>query len=482
MKKVLSFLLLTLILPFALACQTTSVTTTTSAPLSIEEIVNALDNPFNIGLFLTSSPTDSMGINFKMTTDTTAFVEYALEDSDSFTRIDATKKTTAVGRKTAYLFEAEMTLLVPGESYQYRVSNEDGSEVSDLYHFTMANNTTDSFTFMYMADPQENAEIGYMAYAYSVLNVLDYSQTDFDFVMSPGDFVDDADIRSEWDWFFQYSAFFITSKPLIATIGNHEASGINEARINQLEFDGYLNFPHNGPTYQPFTELAGDLRNSNFDDGKTYSFNYGNAHILAIDTEVFCDGTTACTAYDQANAEILKTWVSNDLANNDMTWTIVLLHRGPYGLSYDSASVRDNLVPIFEEYGVDLVLSGHDHQYSRTVVKDSVMVPFQEDTNYSRGVVTLFASQDLNLNFSNYASSLGVTYLTGNTVSTKFYGGSKSSGLEVTYKFLDENPVIPMITVTATSIHVISYGVSKEYALAIVPTGVYILEEFTITK
>ncbi|MDD3122779.1 MAG: metallophosphoesterase family protein [Candidatus Izemoplasmatales bacterium] len=483
MKKITLLFIIFLMSSVLIACQkTTTTVSTTTEPLAISDIVTALDNPLDIGLFITETPETSVGINFKMSSETNAYVEYAKDGITTFTKVDATKKTTTVGKKVVYLFEAEMSGLEQGESYSYRVSNEDASEVSDIYHFTMPSNTGDSFTFMYLADPQENAEIGYMAYAYSVLNVLEYSQADFDFVMSPGDFVDDADIKSEWDWFYQYSAFYITEKPLIATIGNHEVNGIGTDVVNNLEFDGYLNLPNNGPVYDAFDELEGDMRSSNFDDGKTYSFNYGNAHFIAIDTEMFCDGSTACTAYDHSNVEILKSWIQNDLESNDLTWTIVLLHRGPYGLSYDSASVRDNLIPIFDEFNVDLVLSGHDHQYSRSVYLENAMVPFQTSNLYSKGLITLIDSAVLNNNFNHYASSIGVTYVTGNTVSTKFYGGDKSSGIQVNYKFLDENPVIPFITVTADSIHVVSYGVSKDYALAIVPTGVYILEEFTITK
>jgi len=484
MKK---FTLLFLILVFGFAmwgCQNTTDSTITTAPIppTISEMVNASDNPYNIGLFMTATPEASMGINFELSTDTTAIVKYRLKGTDTFTTIEATKKTTAVGRKTVYLYEAEMTGLSLNENYEYQVSSSDATIVSEQYEFSMASDPASSYSFMYLADPQDNTEMGYMAYAFGILSVLDYSQTDFDFVMSPGDFVDDADIRSEWNWFYQYSSSFLTSKPLMATIGNHEASGITEERINRLEFDGYLNLPHNGPTYEAFDELEGDVRNANFDDGKTYSFNYGNTHFVAINTEVFCDGTTTCGTYDHSNAEILKTWLTNDLEANDSLWTIVLLHRGPYGLSYDTTSVRDNLTPIFDQYNVDLVLSGHDHQYSRTVYNASVMVPFQTSNDYIKGTITLTESGVLNQNFNNYSSSIGVTYFTGNTATTKFYGGSKSSGVIVTYKFIDENPVIPMITVTNDSIHVVSYGVEKEMAISIVPSGVYVLEEFTITK
>lgn len=481
MKKIFLMIFLVVFSISIVACSQTSETTTIEIT-SIPEIVTAMSNPFNVGLFITETPETSMGINFKLSTDTEGYVEYHQSDLNDFIRIDAIKKITSVGSKTVYLYEAEMTGLTPGQTYEYFVSSSDGTEQSARYEFTISSGIDDSFTFMYLADPQGNAAVDYTAYAYSILNVLDYSQMTYDFVMSPGDTVNDHDVRSEWDWFFQYSSFFITRKPFVVTLGNHETGYLTDERINSLEFDGYFNLPNNGPTYGEFSEIEGDLRESDFDKGKTYSFDYGNAHIISINTEILCDGTTACSEYDHSNAEILKSWLRNDLDNSDKTWNIVLLHRGPYGLSYDTYNVRDVLAPIFDEFNVDLVLSGHEHQYSRAVYKNDVMIPFQEANNYERGILTLITDELYTNNFNNYSSTLGVTYFTGNTATVKFYGGDKNSGIEVQYKFIDESPVIPFITVTADSIQVVSYGVSKNAALDIVPTGVFILEEFTITK
>ena len=111
------------------------------------------------------------------------------------------------------------------------------------------------------------------------------------------------------------------------------------------------------------------------------------------------------------------------------------------------------------------------------------MVAFaRADDTYLYGTMSLIPSDSANLDFNSYSSSVGVTYLTSNTTATKFYGGSKSSGIQVNYAFVEEFPVIPMITVTEDEIRVISYAVEKDSALSIVPIGVFILEEFTITQ
>ncbi|MFH0992822.1 MAG: hypothetical protein V1761_00570, partial [bacterium] len=84
--------------------------------------------------------------------------------------------------------------------------------------------------------------------------------------------------------------------------------------------------------------------------------------------------------------------------------------------------------------------------------------------------------------FNDYPRSLGITYLVGNTAGTKYYGNDKNSGIPVHYEYEDECPVIPFITVTAETITVVSYVVLKDSALAIVPSGVAVLETFTIRK
>ena len=58
-------------------------------------------------------------------------------------------------------------------------------------------------------------------------------------------------------------------------------------------------------------------------------------------------------------------------ANQDCKWRIVTLHQDIYGSAEHSnepeiTNLRYSLVPIFEENDVDIVLTGHDHAYSRT--------------------------------------------------------------------------------------------------------------------
>jgi 3',5'-cyclic AMP phosphodiesterase CpdA len=67
-------------------------------------------------------------------------------------------------------------------------------------------------------------------------------------------------------------------------------------------------------------------------------------------------------------------FLEDSLAATDATWRIVAVHHPPYSAGYQGSSldVRETLAPYLEHYGVQLVLSGHDHDYQRSVEIDGV--------------------------------------------------------------------------------------------------------------
>lgn len=91
-----------------------------------------------------------------------------------------------------------------------------------------------------------------------------------------------------------------------------------------------------------------------------YSFDWGDVHIVALDTEKV--------------DEVQAAWLEEDLATNSQPWTIVFLHRPAFssGSHGSTGSVQTHFVPLFARYGVDLVLAGHDHDYERTKAIDDV--------------------------------------------------------------------------------------------------------------
>ena len=98
-----------------------------------------------------------------------------------------------------------------------------------------------------------------------------------------------------------------------------------------------------------------------------YSFDYGNAHFLIVDSNL-----------DLAQGTEMYKFIEDDLANNDSKWTFVAHHHPPYssdendyGNTYKESSTLGDpkvkqLVPLYEKYGVDVVWLAHVHTYERT--------------------------------------------------------------------------------------------------------------------
>ena len=89
-----------------------------------------------------------------------------------------------------------------------------------------------------------------------------------------------------------------------------------------------------------------------------YSFDYGNAHFIALDSQ---NGNL----YDKANQ---IAWLEQDLARaNGAIWTFVFMHHPMITCTYKGhePELAIALMPLFERYGVDVVFTGHAHTYER---------------------------------------------------------------------------------------------------------------------
>jgi predicted MPP superfamily phosphohydrolase len=93
-----------------------------------------------------------------------------------------------------------------------------------------------------------------------------------------------------------------------------------------------------------------------------YSFNYQNIHFVALSTEVPFNVTSA--QYQFVNNDL-----SRAASNPNTEWIVVYFHKQMYTLPSDNhalPTLRSTYHPLFEQYGVDLVLQAHNHNYQRT--------------------------------------------------------------------------------------------------------------------
>lgn len=139
------------------------------------------------------------------------------------------------------------------------------------------------------------------------------------------------------------------------TLGNHDAVSADSATQTGPYYDIFT-LPKNGE--------AGGIPSGT---EAYYSFDYANIHFVCLDSQD--------TSRSPAGA--MATWLKNDLAVTTADWIVAFWHHPPYVKSnYDSdrstvfIEMRQNFLPILEDAGVDLVLTGHSHNYHRSYLID----------------------------------------------------------------------------------------------------------------
>jgi len=142
---------------------------------------------------------------------------------------------------------------------------------------------------------------------------------------------------------------------IFPALGNHDSAGATQF-VDTYPYFSIFTLPRNG-------ECGGLASGTEH----YYSFDFGNLHFICLDS------MTASRAPNGAMAN----WVQNDLAATTRDWIVAYWHHPPYTKgSHNSDSeielveMRQNILPILEAGGVDLVLSGHSHSYERSFLID----------------------------------------------------------------------------------------------------------------
>ena len=167
---------------------------------------------------------------------------------------------------------------------------------------------------------------------FAVLDAM--SNVSYDLVLVAGDLAYEKGTLSDHENnFFSVYSEIMRSIPFFVISGNHDYAA------DGAVFREVFALPENGAPHGR---------------ERWYSLDWGDIHIVALDTE----------QVDDVQAQ----WLENALSANEKPWTIAFLHRPPYssGKHGSTASVQSSFVPLFERYGVNLVLAGHDHNYERT--------------------------------------------------------------------------------------------------------------------
>jgi hypothetical protein len=235
-----------------------------------------------------------------------------------------------------WIHDVELTGLSPNTVY-YFVCGGDNGGWSEERSFRTAPDNSMSFSFVAGGDSRSGGG-DWPAGRDSVSQAM--AKFNPSFVLFSGDFAMQGNYQWEWDnWLAAAQTYWVDNNnlsiPIIPCLGNHEIYG--DSGVSYL---GQFSIPVN--------EQGNDL---------WYSLDWGpNLHITVLDTQTSISGAQT-------------TWLQQDLAEHEnYLWKVVLFHEPPYsdGPDGSNSSVQRYWVPLFDNYHVDLVISGHNHLYERT--------------------------------------------------------------------------------------------------------------------
>lgn len=255
--------------------------------------------------------------------------------------VAATSEPAPGGR--GFLHKAEVTGLQPDTEYSYRVAGDNGAWSTE-YSFRTAPGTLSDRGITFTV----NGDVGTSYMFADVAPIMHRLAAE-----PPGPHLVVGDLtyadlyrgtEEEEHWLATDLAVVARRRPVLVTWGNHEYYRAADAGIETIT--QYFQLPRTGwpnacnPT--PF-----------------YSLRYAGVLLVALD-----DPASPC--FDRAGQQA---WLGQTLAaaaaDAAVVWKVVLVHSPPFSSGCHGSEAL-NRYPEFDRYGVDLVISGHDHDYERS--------------------------------------------------------------------------------------------------------------------
>lgn len=248
-------------------------------------------------------------------------------------------------------YEAHITGLIPGKSYEYRIIAD--ANAGEWIKFSVPAN--DKLNAIIFPDSQS---ADYSAWGNLAKKAYENNK-DAELFVNMGDLVDNGEDHTQWEaWFRGLDTVeeHILCSPVL---GNHECYDNNWKVRLPNAYINYFPVPNN---------------NSENFSRYYYCYDLGPCRFIVMTTE-----------WDEVNefkSGLLKEekeWLENVAANSDMPWKIVMMHRDVLQYRIKSRPERkegfseagEAFMPIFEKLNIDIVFSAHLHTYrNRGIIKN----------------------------------------------------------------------------------------------------------------
>ena len=296
--------------------------------------------PRQIVLTWQHDPATSMTLTWRTDTEGEKSLVYFSSDEsldiEDYERLEA--QTFTFEETAGWIHSAELTDLMPGATY-WAVLETDGSR-SDKFSFRTAPEKAEDIVFVIGSDAQH-----LRTQIHVIREVFERAAAeDPDFFVYSGDFVNAELSDYEWDIFFDtWHELMITDEgrriPIVPAPGNHEVvAGYGGTKESAVFYYNRFFLPE--PESYYVLQYGPDLT----------IFSLNSNHTATIDGDQLV-------------------WLEGALEEHgDSEWIVAHYHDGSW---WDAetmhAKIRNYWVPLFEEYGVDIVHSGHSHSYMKSV-------------------------------------------------------------------------------------------------------------------
>lgn len=227
--------------------------------------------------------------------------------------------------------------LMPDKLYAYRVG--DGDQYwSEWIQFRTAKRGYSPTQFVYFGDAQNDV----LDHWSRVIRMAYQTAPDASFVIHAGDLINDAHKDQEWAEWYKAGGFIHSQWTAIPVVGNHEFRPTVRGEERRLSIQWRPQF-----TLPVEEELAPDLHET------VYTVDYQDVRIIVLNSNTRLEEQTD--------------YIIRQLENCTARWKIITCHHSIFSPAKgrDFKFARETWKPLLDKYGVDLVLNGHDHTYTR---------------------------------------------------------------------------------------------------------------------
>lgn len=244
-----------------------------------------------------------------------------------------------------YVCTVDLNNLEPNSNYVYKIIS--GDLCSNVLSFKTANNLDTCYSFLSFVDFQYSKN----STTLKLVKKFTEEVKDANLITCSGDITDEGYSEESHRYLFDSTVF--SNSILAFGVGDHEYWGTDESPIKMLKrpysYYKLFNNPDNG--------CEGYLNSS-------YYFKYNTTLFVFLD----CGDSNVSSSNEIFSKQ--ASWLDNVLSTEkDYDFIIVCMHKSLYGDPKQDSTVR-KFAPIFtnifDKHQVDLVISGHDHEYSRT--------------------------------------------------------------------------------------------------------------------